>query len=120
MMNKFVIGGIDHNNGQFVQNEQHLFLSIIDILTTQEGSRLCLRGYGSRIFDLIDRPKNSLLHVDMAAAITDALNKWEPRVNVSQIVLNNSNANGFIVDIYGTYTGSGKQFVFNNLELYKK
>ena len=58
--------------------------SIADIFLTPIGSRLQRRDYGSRIPELIDRPMNHALLLQLAASAVMALHKWEPRVTISQ------------------------------------
>ena len=71
--------------GEKITSEtEHIKQSIADILLTPIGSRLQRRDYGSRIPELIDRPMNHALLLQLAASAVMALHKWEPRVTISQ------------------------------------
>lgn len=71
--------------GEKITSEtEHIKQSIADILLTPIGSRLQRREYGSRILELIDRPMNHALLLQLAASAVMALHKWEPRVTISQ------------------------------------
>ncbi len=50
--------GMSNKTGKELEGIEHLKQSIIDILTTPIGSRIMRREYGSRLFELIDRPIN--------------------------------------------------------------
>ena len=70
--------------GKITSETEHIKQSIADILLTPIGSRLQRRDYGSRIPELIDRPMNPILLLQLAASAVMALNKWEPRIIISQ------------------------------------
>lgn len=69
---------------KIISETEHIKQSIADILLTPVGSRLQRRDYGSRIPELIDRPMNHALLLQLAASAVMALHKWEPRVTISQ------------------------------------
>lgn len=71
--------------GKRIPDEEHLRQSIVDILTTPLGSRVMLRNYGSRLFQLIDRPINESLLLELYSATIEALGKWEPRILVTNV-----------------------------------
>lgn len=76
---------MDKQTGLTIADEQtHIRQSIADILQTPVGSRVMRREYGSQLFELIDRPLNSVLLLQIAAASVMALQRWEPRVEVSR------------------------------------
>ncbi|MCK3658547.1 baseplate assembly protein W [Pasteurellaceae bacterium Pebbles2] len=62
----------------------HIRQSVADILTTQIGSRIQRRDYGSNIPKLIDRPIDRILLLQIASCAVVALNKWEKRLQISQ------------------------------------
>ena len=73
------------NTGKILNEIEHLKQSIVDILTTPIGSRVMLRDYGSRLFDLIDSPINDHLKIQIFAATAESLAKWEPRFKCKNI-----------------------------------
>ncbi|MDH2999496.1 hypothetical protein A1D23_05230 [Chelonobacter oris] len=75
---------MDKNNGTTIKTEHaHIRQSIADILQTPIGSRIQRRNYGSILPLLIDRPISHGLALQIAAASIVALQKWEPRIEVS-------------------------------------
>lgn len=62
----------------------HIKQSITDIMLTPVGSRIQRRDYGSMIPALIDRPINAVLLLQLAACAVTAINRWEPRVQITQ------------------------------------
>ncbi|WP_439257126.1 GPW/gp25 family protein [Lonepinella sp. BR2271] len=71
--------------GDKIEDEQeHIKQSVADILTTQIGTRIQRRDYGSNIPKLIDRPIDRVLILQIASCAVVALNKWEKRLNISQ------------------------------------
>jgi phage baseplate assembly protein W len=72
----------------------HLKQSIRDILTTPLGTRVMRREYGSRLFELIDAPINAATIIDIVSATSDALAKWEPRIVVERVQIDDANETG--------------------------
>jgi len=65
----------------------HLEQSIADILCTPLGTRLCRRGYGSLVPQLLDQPNNELGRMRIFAASALALLRQEGRARISRVVL---------------------------------
>ena len=59
--------------------------SILDILLTPIGSRVCLPEYGSRLHELVDRRIDDEYRVDLTRFVYEAVSKWEHRVTLKQI-----------------------------------
>lgn len=78
--------GLGASDARAIAGEAHLRQSIADILTTPLGSRVMRRDYGSRLFELIDRPVTGGLIADVVAATAEAIRRWEPRVKVSRVL----------------------------------
>jgi phage baseplate assembly protein W len=72
-------------SGLDVSDREHVRACIIDILLTPIGSRVMRRDYGSKLFQLIDRPINSTLIAQLYYCVIDAIRRWEPRFKVSKV-----------------------------------
>ena len=72
--------GTSSITGKALSGMDHLKQSITDILSTPVGSRVLLREYGSRLWELIDAPLNRKTTVQFIAATVEALLRWEPRI----------------------------------------
>lgn len=102
--------GMSRTTGKPVAGIDHLWQSIADILGTPIGSRVMRRDYGSRLFALLDRPVNDELHVEIYAAIAEALDRWEPRFRLTWCkVVEILNTGHVTVDLRGVYLPDGKE-----------
>lgn len=75
--------GMSRTTGKQIGITAHIAQSIQDILTTPIGSRIQRRDYGSHFFDLIDSAMNEVGRLRLTAALVDAINKWEPRIQIT-------------------------------------
>lgn len=110
---------MDRHNGLTLRDErEHIRQSIGDILTTPIGTRVMRRDYGSQLSELIDRPINSVLALQIAAASVMAIKRWEPRVEVTRFrpYFDPSRESGITADIECTYRGQVK-LQLNDLRL---
>lgn len=102
------MNGIDKNTGQSLGGLEHLRQSIMDILTTPLGTRVMRRHYGSKLFDLIDAPLNGDTVLFLYAAIAEALDKWEPRLQVKRLEVTHITEEGKAqLSITGVYLPDG-------------
>jgi len=79
--------GMNKHTGRKIEGEAHLAQSILDILTTPKGSLVMLRDYGSDLPDVIDQPLNGETMIDAYLATAEALDRWEPRIDLARIEL---------------------------------
>lgn len=80
---------MDRQTGLQLNDEAaHIKQSVADILLTPTGTRVMRREYGSQLFELIDRPLNAVLALQIAAAGVMALKRWENRIEVTRFKLN--------------------------------
>lgn len=79
--------GMSRTTGQQLSSDVHLAQSCKDILTTQIGTRLCRRTYGSEVPNLIDQPATLATKMRLINATATALILWEPRLKISQVVI---------------------------------
>ena len=75
--------GMDRHTGRRIAGWPHARQSIIDLLTTRRGTRVQRREYGSDALDLIDRPASGATVLDRFVAIATAIDRWEPRVDLT-------------------------------------
>lgn len=94
----------------------HLRQSIQDILSTPIGTRVHRRDYGSRIPRLVDRPINQSLVADLVAATAEALDRWEPRLRLEQVKIDNVTAEGQVsLSLIGYYLLNGERVAIEGL-----
>ena len=99
---------MSRDTGKTVERIEHLRQSIIDILTTPIGSRVMRRDYGSRLFELIDAPVNRETLVDYYAAVAEALDLWEDRIQVQQVDITSAAVGSITLSITGKYLVDGQ------------
>lgn len=101
--------GMCRNTGKVLSEFAHLKQSIVDILTTPIGSRVMLRDYGSKLFELIDYPINDRLKVQIYSATAEALSKWEPRFKCSKVSITNVENGRIELLLEGEYLPNGQE-----------
>ncbi|WP_369408772.1 GPW/gp25 family protein [Wolbachia endosymbiont of Pentalonia nigronervosa] len=84
---------------------EHLKQSIADILTTPIGSRIMRRDYGSRLFELVDRPVNRDFTLEIYAAVAEALQKWERRLKLEKVKIEEVKEGKVIISLAGILEG---------------
>lgn len=109
--------GTDANTGKPLNGPDHLRQSVRDILTTPIGSRPILRDYGSRLFELIDKPVNLSLRMDLIAATVDALDAWEPRIAVDRVDVFIPRAGVAVIGVEAVDLESGSAVVVQGIEI---
>ncbi len=77
--------GMDRRTGLPISGVEHLRQSIEDILTTPLGSRLMRPEYGSTIRRFVDLPVSEGWKSAVQAEAARALNRWEPRLELTQV-----------------------------------
>ncbi|WP_202977647.1 GPW/gp25 family protein [Parasedimentitalea marina] len=83
---------MDRHSGRQLSGAAHLAQSIHDILTTPKGSLVMQRSYGSDLPNIIDQPLNGETMIDAYMATAEALDLWEPRIELARIELVNTGA----------------------------
>ncbi|EMX2131376.1 GPW/gp25 family protein [Citrobacter werkmanii] len=101
--------GMSRNDGQAIEDTDHLRQSVRDILLTPQGSRLARREYGSLLSVLIDQPQNPALRLQIMSAVYVALNRWEPRLTLDSITINGNFDGSMVVELTG-HSNNGAPF----------
>jgi len=104
-------------SGQSLTGIDHLLQSIRDILTTRKGTRVMCRDYGSRLPELVDRPVNPAFEMDVYAATAEALARWEPRLELSQVTITETAEGRIVLKLDGIYRPDGTNVVLQALEV---
>lgn len=69
----------------YAADEEKIQQAIKVVLGTARGERVMRPDFGSRLRDLVFAPLNSSTKSLVARAVTDALVKWEPRIDVLNV-----------------------------------
>jgi phage baseplate assembly protein W len=95
--------GMSRENGKYLDDLEHLKQSIVDILTTPIGSRIMRREYGSNLFYLVDRPINREFLQQIYAAVAEALERWEPRLQLKKVTVDEIKDGRITLSLSGIY-----------------
>ncbi|MDH5179767.1 MAG: baseplate assembly protein W [Gammaproteobacteria bacterium] len=93
---------------------------LADVLTTPVGTRLMRRGYGSRLFELIDQPMSPRWKIQFYAAVVEAV---ENPVNgladfqVSRAQLLNSSTGKAELELWGVYVPTGELLKIESIKV---
>ncbi|MCA7010847.1 GPW/gp25 family protein [Wolbachia endosymbiont of Tribolium confusum] len=107
--------GMSATSGKELEGLDHLKQSIIDILTTPVNSRIMRRSYGSRLLELVDKPINRDLTLEIYAATAEALEKWEKRFKLEKVKITEVKEGKVTLDLGGLYVPSGKNIRFDGV-----
>jgi uncharacterized protein len=101
-------GGINRSTGKYITGWQHVAQSIYVIISTPLGSRVMRRDFGSRIFDLMNRPMTAENVMEVYLATAEALDRWEPRFRLRNARIVDAKPDGHMtLAIYGMYYPRG-------------
>ncbi|MGN7444725.1 GPW/gp25 family protein [Pseudomonas lactis] len=90
------------DTGSAISTVEHIGQSISDILTTRLGTRVMRREYGNLLPELVDQPFNDATRLRVYAASVMAIMRWEPRVSLTRIQLQDASLQDQVVmDIEG-------------------
>lgn len=98
--------GISSADCRLISDSDHIRQSIVDILSTPVGTRVMRPEYGSRLFELVDRPISQGLLADIYAETFQAILKWEPRIKPKSAKAIEAGAGYIIIELVFRYTES--------------
>lgn len=107
--------GMNAHDGRAIEGLPHLRQSIEDILTTPIGSRVMRRDYGSRLPRLVDTPVNDALLIDLYIATAEALDRWEPRLEVRSVAVTEARVGSVTLSVEGVYRPDGQDIKIEGL-----
>jgi phage baseplate assembly protein W len=90
------------NNFYLIEDKKNQILeSIRDILTTPKGTRIMRPEYGSRIFELLDRPLTPQTILDIIYETATSIARWEPRVKLIRVQIASVTSNSVKISLTG-------------------
>lgn len=75
------------------------------------------RDFGSRLFELIDSPMDGQTQVSLIAATAEALDRWEPRFNLSRVSVVGGEPGAVILNLTGTFIPEGREITLPGIYL---
>ena len=107
--------GMSNTSGRELGGLDHLRQSVRDILTTRIGTRVMRREYGSRLPELVDRPMNPGLAIDLFAATASALRRWEPRMRLERVAITAATPGKITLSLTGLYCPNGQPVTLDGI-----
>ncbi len=102
------MSGLNRNTGRAITGLAHVIQSLGEILFTPIGSRIARREFGSLLPELLDQPDNPQTRVRLYSAAAGAILRWEPRVRVSRILIQQGLQPGTsVLQLEGIYLPDG-------------
>ena len=109
------MAGMDRHTGQALDGVAELRQQVRDVLETPIGSRVMLREYGSRLFELLDDPVDQRFQVEVFAAVAEAIQEWVPRFELERVRLVEVNETGPVFNLYGVDAETGRGVVLESV-----
>jgi Bacteriophage baseplate protein W len=78
---------LNHETGGALSGWAAVEQSILTILSTRLETRIFLREFGSEVPALIDAPMNDAGRLSLIVAVSEALARWEPRFELTDVEL---------------------------------
>lgn len=88
------MSGMCRHTGKTIEGWPYIHQSLMDIFSTRIGTRLQRRPYGSQGVELVDKPANAETALDYFVAMAEAIDSFEPRVELNSFALKNADENG--------------------------
>ncbi|RDD34013.1 phage baseplate proteinW [Wolbachia endosymbiont of Cylisticus convexus] len=73
------------------------------------------RDYGSRLFELVDKPINRDLTLEIYAATAEALEKWEKRFKLEKVKVEGVKEGKVTLGLEGLYLPMGRKIRFDGV-----
>lgn len=112
--NATIVQGRSTRTGRRLSGLNHLIQSVGIILLTPIGSRVKRRTFGTRLFELTDWPQNDSTRISIIRTVFDAIDKWEPRLELQQVGIQankDNRKNGKLnIQLSGIYRGNEVTF----------
>ena len=100
--------GMNRWTGAPIDGWEDVEQSVQDIVTTPIGTRVMRRDYGCNLGPLLDQPGSQQRLAAVTMAIVVALNRWEPRFQLTNIAIVSASMTGvFEIDMRGVYFPRG-------------
>jgi hypothetical protein len=110
---------MSRHSGLDIPELDHVRESIMTILTTRIGSRVCQRTFGAMLLDLLDGPVTEVTPASVAYIVGVAC-QWEPRIIVHSVELapaSDITAGSLVFSLFFTYVINGEAVALHGLQI---
>ena len=94
---------VRNNQWETAEGEEKIQVSIFVILSTPLGSRYGQPDFGSMLPLLVFANYDSIMKAELKRYSAEAIRRWEPRIQLQQVILNDANAAENAIDIAVSY-----------------
>ncbi|KEP69631.1 hypothetical protein DL1_03310 [Thioclava dalianensis] len=94
---------LNHDTGDAVAGWEEVVQSLLTVLATRVSTRVFRREFGSNVPALIDAPMNEANVLALYVAIAEALERWEPRFELSDVQVQGAAGGAILMTLTGTY-----------------
>ncbi|MBR9651915.1 GPW/gp25 family protein [Thalassovita aquimarina] len=94
---------LNHDTGGAVEGWAHVVQSIQTILVTRLNTRVFRREFGSEVPALVDAPMNDANVLALYVAVAEALERWEPRFELTDVQVEGSASGAITMTLIGNH-----------------
>lgn len=94
---------LDQVTGGEIDGWAHVVQSISTILTTALNTRVFRREFGSELPNLVDDPMNDAGVLSVYVAVAQAIDRWEPRFDLSEVQIDTAASGTLRLALQGSY-----------------
>lgn len=94
---------LDHHTGASLDGWAHVVQSIETVLVTRIDSRVFARSFGADVPAMVDAPMNDAGVMALYMSVAEALARWEPRFELSDVTINADAGGKLTLNLSGSY-----------------
>ncbi|MBB5515766.1 hypothetical protein FHS89_001786 [Rubricella aquisinus] len=94
---------LDPETGAAIEGWPHVAQSLQTILGTRINTRVFRREFGSDVPALVDAPMNDENLLALYVAVAEAIDRWEPRFDVTNVGISGSASGAITMTLQGSY-----------------
>lgn len=94
---------LNHDTGDAIERWDHVAQSIQTILSWRVGTLPFLREFGSEVPALVDAPMNDASILALYVAVAEALERWEPRFELTDVAVEGTASGAITMTLIGSY-----------------
>lgn len=94
---------LNHHTGAVVDGWAHVVQSIETILVTRLNTRVFMRQFGSDVPAMVDMPMNDANIMTLYVAVAEAIEKWEPRFELTDVTVAASSDGVMVLELTGNH-----------------
>lgn len=94
---------LNHDTGGVIDGWDHVVQSLQTILVTRLNARVFRREFGSEVPALVGAPMNDANILALYVAVAEALERWEPRFELTDVAVEGSETGTITMTLIGNH-----------------